>query len=150
MAITIGNQAAAPGVIEEFFQADYSANDGCYRIRNIAGTGVFRFNLRVPDNAQAVLAVEAIGWPQAGASGAGKDIDLTSEYGGKGELKNLHAETDTTSTYTLPAIDTVFGLDLTPVLSQLAAGDGAGIQIDQNGIGGIVHWLGIRLRYSLP
>lgn len=132
-----------------FYPADPSGNDGTYRVRSVGGAGTFRFNFRVPADFTTLVSVELIGWAQgAGAVGAGKDIDLSSEYGAPGQLKNQHAEVDTTSTYTIPAVDTIFGLDLSTVLTQLAADDFAGIQVTHNAIGGAVAYLGIRLRYT--
>lgn len=150
MTITIGNQGSCSSIIEEFFPCNADASDGSFCVRNLAASGAATFSFRVPNSAQAVLAVELIGYPTAGATGAGKDIDLSSEYGAVGELKNLHAEVDNTTTYTIPAADTLWALDLTTVLSAVAAGDSAGVLVTHNAIGGTNRYLGIRLRYSLP
>jgi hypothetical protein len=131
-----------------FFNADYGTNDGSYRTRQVGAAGAFRFNFHVPFDFVTLVSLDLVGFPEAGATGSGKDIDLTSEYGAIGELKNNHSESDTTTTYTIPANDTLFTIDLSTVFSVLAAGDFAGVLVDHNGIGGAVDYLGIRLRYT--
>jgi len=133
---------------EIFYFADLASNDGAYRVRNILTNGSFRFDFKVPHDFTSLVTLALVGWPEPGAAGAGKDIDLTSEYGSVGELRNNHSESDVGSTYNLGATDVIFELDISGVFSSLAAGDYAGLLVSHNSIGGTVHYLGIRLRYS--
>jgi hypothetical protein len=133
---------------EIFYIADTVANDGSYRVRNIGSAGAFRFDFKVPHDFSSLVSLVLVGWPESGAAGPGKDIDLTSEYGAVGEARNQHSESDTTSTYDLGSTDVIFELDISGVFSVLAANDYAGVLVDHNGVGGVVHYLGIRLRYN--
>lgn len=137
-----------PGGLERsiIFLGDLNANDGTYRVHNIGTNGTHRFSFSVPEEAGAIVAVRMVGWATAaGAVGAGKDIDLFSEYGADGEAKDFNAESDITTTYTIPAVDELFTINLLTVFSALAAGDRAGIRIDHMGIGGNVAYLGVEL-----
>lgn len=138
----------AAGVIERWCPAETSSNDAEFRVRNIAGTGTFRFNFPVPLDFAALTSVELVGWPSAGAGGTGKDIDLASSYGAIGQDRATHTETDTTTTYNTGTQDVIFALDLSPVFSAIAAGDFCGVQVDHNSVGGSIMYIGIRLRYT--
>ena len=130
---------------------DYSANNGDYRVRSVGGSGSHRFDFTVPDDFNTLVSIGLVAFPAAGATGAGKDIDLDSEYGNLplGETKNNHTESDTTSTFTIPAADVLFELDVSSVFSiGLQAGDTAGVFVDHNGIGGSIFYFAIRLVYT--
>lgn len=141
--------AQAPaGILERWYPAETSANDGEYRVRPIAGSGAFRFDFAVPLDFAVLVSLEIVGWPAAGAAGVGKDIDLLSNYGALGQNKAAHAEQDVGTVFDTGTVDVIFGIDLSPVFSSLAAGDFAGVQVDHNAIGGSINYLGIRLRYT--
>lgn len=139
---------APPGVIERWYPAETGTNDGEYRVRTIAGSAAFRFNFTIPLDFDALVSVEIVGWPMAGAAGPGKDIDLFSNYAAIGEDKAAHAESDLATVYDTGVIDQFFALDLSPVFSALTAGDFCGVRIDHQAIGGTIDYLGIRLRYT--
>lgn len=88
--------------------------------------------------------------PTAGAAGAGRDIDLFSEYALLGENMATNAESDTTTVYDLTgtADEITAVLDLSVVFSSLAAGHFCGVQVDHNGIGGGIDYIGIRFIYT--
>jgi hypothetical protein len=142
--------AAAPGVSKTLFiPADHDANLGDYRVRSVPGTGAHRFNVMFPTDLTTLNECKLVGIPSAAAAGSGKDIDLLSDYGAIGELYNQHSESDTTTTYDFTGkTDKLVQIDLMPVLSAVAAGDLAGIQVDHNSIGGSMFYLGIVMRYT--
>lgn len=135
---------------ELWFGTDYNANLGNIRVRSVAATGAYRFSFHIPNDFVTLVSCTAIGVISSGAAGAGKDIDLTSDYGAFGEAYNFHTESDTTTVYdfTGKANQWDEAIDLSVVLSNLSAGDSVGIQIDHNGIGGAISYIGIKFIYS--
>jgi hypothetical protein len=75
------------------------------------------------------------------------DIDISSDYGGLGEVYNANSETNTTITYSV-TVDQLTGLDVSSVYSAVAANDFCGLFVDQNAIGQTMYYLGIYLRYT--
>jgi hypothetical protein len=137
----------AASVFEYFPVVNTTANQGSYRTQNVAGTGSARSNLFGPMDMVTLLAVELIGFNVSATPGPGADIDLTSEYGNiqLGEASNNHTQTDTTSTYTIPAVNDYFRFDVTGVFSLLTAGDGGGLFIDHNST---LAYTTLRVRYG--
>ena len=66
-----------------------------------------------------------------------------------GEDAQINAESDTTTVYDLTGTSNqITEIDISAVFSSLAAGHYCGIQIDHNGIGGTIEYIGIRIRYT--
>lgn len=140
-----------PYPVAEVFLAGtgYNSNDDNYRYRSIGAAANYRFTFRAPFDFGSIVALELIGFADsAGGVGAGKDIDLASSYGAVGELKNNHTGSDTTSTYTIPAQNTLFAINIATLFASLAAGDFCGLLVTHNGVGGTIGYLGIRMRYN--
>lgn len=134
---------------EIFFPADVATDLGDYRVRNVGGNGTHRFNFKAPHDFTTITALVLVGAPSAGAAGASKDIDLSSDYGGIGELTNVHSESDTATVYDLTGTSGEWTeIDISGVFSSLAAGDFCGLQVNHMGIGGAIDYIGIRLRYT--
>ena len=141
-----------PSTKEVFISAtDYGADNGDYRVRNISMNGDFNFTFFVPFDFSSVNSATLIGIPSAGAAGAGKDIDLSSEYATFGQASNANSEADTGTTYDLTGTsgEITEVVDLLVVLSSLAASDVVGINVDHNGIGGAIDYLGVKLNYNV-
>lgn len=136
------------GVKYEFFAADYSSSDGDYRMKNVSTVGSHEQTFTIPNDFNALTSLKSIFIVAAGASGAGKDIDLTSSYGAQGEPKTQHQESDAASTYTIGAQDTHDEIDISGVFTSIAAGDRCGIKIDHKTIGGALEYLGIEMYYT--
>lgn len=137
-----------PGSDEIIYFGDFSANDGTYRVRNLGGSGTFRFDLYVPAGFGVPSSITLIGWPVANIALPGADnVNLASEYGNvdAGEQKDNHAETGTTTTGAVLA-DQLFELDLTSVLTSLAEGDVVGVEVGHVALGTTVMYLGIRIK----
>lgn len=130
-------------------QAEPNANLGSLRVRSIGGTGGHRLNFHVPPDFGTLVSAALVAITKsAGAVGAGRDIDLTAEYGQRvGEAYNNHTVADTTSTYVVPAENQGWEIDLSTLLAGINAGDSGGLFIDHNGIGGSIAYRGIRIRY---
>ena len=130
---------------------NYSGNEGDYRSFSIGTSGNRNFTFFIPADFSTLVSLHAIGIPSVGAAGVGKDIDLSSEYGTLGEASNFHSETDTTTVYDLTGTSGQLTqiVDLSIVLSSVSAGDYMGINIDHNGIGGAIDYLGIKLIYTI-
>lgn len=139
-----------PPTRDVFFSPQRNGSTGEYRRRRIGGAGAFEFTFRVPHDFTSIISLVAIGIPTAGAAGAGKDIDLISNYASVGENLAFHSESDLGTVYdfsgTADEITNV--LDLSIVFNSLSANDLCGVNIDHNGIGGAIDYLGIRLRYA--
>lgn len=129
---------------------NYDGNEGNYRIKALAATGAQRFAFYMPDELNSIVSFKAIGIVSAGAAGASRDIDLSSDYGTIGEASNQHTESDTGSTYDYTGKSGQLAevLDLTAVLSLVSAGDYMGIFIDHKGIGGSIDYIGFKLVYN--
>lgn len=136
---------------EVFFQADYGSNEGNFRTRAVGSTANFNFNFKVPHDFSSIDSLVICGIiVGAGAIGSGRDIDLFSEYGGANEAYNNHAESDTTSLFDFSSnvqFD-IIQIDISSVFTNLSAGDYCGINVDHNGIGGTIEYLGICLKYN--
>ncbi len=144
----IGDGRYINGFLKEiFYEADVSVNTGTFRVRSVGSAGNQNFNIIIPEDFSSLESATAVGIVGAGASGTGKDIDLNSNCGKKDQLYNSRLESDTSSTYTIPATNTLFELDISNVLSNISQGDYCGINVDHNGIGGAINYLGLKLRY---
>jgi len=136
---------------EVFFAGTgYNANLGNFRTREVGGTGAHNFTFCVPSDFASLVSCEVVGIISTGAAGAAKDIDLSSDYGAVGEAYNIHSETDTTTTYDFTGkANQLASYSIAPVLSALSAGDYVGFDIDHNGIGGAIDYIGIKLVYNI-
>lgn len=138
----------APVAKEEFFRSDYNSNNGSYRVRNIGGSGAHRFSFRIPENFQSLNSLKLIGIISSGAAGSGKDIDLISEYAAIGEDKSINGESDVATVYDFTGLDDEFAeIDISGVFTGISAGDKCGLEVDHNGIGGGIDYIGIELLY---
>lgn len=140
--------AAIPSQFTVYFKPETNSNDGNHRMRSIAASAAFNFEFAIPDDFNALVSLEMIMAPTAGAAGSGKDVDLSSTYGAIGEVTNFHAETDTSSTYDFGTSLTFAAIDVSGVFTNLAAGDICGLEWDNNGVGGATYHYYIKLVYT--
>lgn len=148
--IIFGGVPAAGALVRRFLsRTDYNANQGEFRTRSIGASGAHRFTFQIPEDLATLISLEAVGIPTAGAAGAARDIDLFSNYGAVGDLFNANAESDTGTTYDLTgtADRLTEVLDFAAVLSGAVPGDFCGVQVDHNGIGGAIEYLGLFITY---
>lgn len=131
-----------------FFQPNGFAASGNYLVSNVGAAGNQNFNLTTPVGFTTLLsAVLIASTGSAGAVGAGKSITLNSSFALLTALKTTNAQTSS-PTITIPALNTFFTIDVTAVLSGLAANSGGGIKITHNAIGGSVDYYGLKLIYN--
>ncbi len=136
------------GTKEIWFGPQASGADGAYRERGVGTSGAFQYTGAFPLDFDALVSIELV-YINGGANpGAGADIDLLSEYGAVGEAMDAHTESDVTTTYTIVANNSIGSIDLAPVFSTPSAGDLFGVEVDNNGLGGPLNVLGVRLRYT--
>jgi len=130
------------------FNSEYDADLGDFRVKNIAANAESRFTFRIPNDFFSLIKLVITGNPTAGAAGAGKNIDLFSDYATIGEPFNQNSESDTTTTYDFTGnTDQFIEIDLSVVFSSISAGDRCGLLLDHNAIGGIIRYLEIEIVY---
>jgi hypothetical protein len=135
-----------------FIQAETASALGNRRDRSIGGSGSFNFNFILPSDFSSFGVgggVWVLGFPGTGAPGTLKNIDLTLENdGGIGTLRNLHTNSDTISTYTIPAVDILFSTPIHQLITNAIAGVTGGVNINHNAIGGSISYIGILIKYQ--
>lgn len=137
----------SPGARFAWFDPQKDSNLGNYRTQQLSGIANFNFSFVVPDDFGALTSLDLICSPVADIVAG--DIDLSSDYGAEGESVTNTQETDTTTTYNLTT-GIWNALDISTVFTAIAAGDFCGVNVDNNGLGTSVDYLGIRMRYMTP
>jgi hypothetical protein len=133
----------------QYTPVEPNANFGNYRVRNILGSGTYRFTFPVPENFDSLISLDLIAVPASGVAGSGKDIDLFSEYAILGELTDANTEADTTTVYDFTGkADQFIKIDISPVFSALEPGATCGLLVDHNGIGGTISYFMIKMAYN--
>ena len=100
----------------------------------------------IPADFSSITDVVGVLQPRQTHANAG--IDIFSAYGADGQAYNAHSENDTASTYNITT-NQIYELDLSGILSSLAAGDYVGVQfILTGGSAGDFNLMGIRFKYS--
>ena len=139
------NPTVVLGLCEVFFEPEFNSDMGDYATHFIAAGGASFFSCRVPADFKTLAKLVMVGIPNN--TQANGPFDLDSQYGKVGEQFDTHSESDLTGTVSTTA-DETFELDISSVFSSLEAGDYCGLDLNQNGITGGVHYLGILLQYS--
>ena len=139
------NPTVALGLCAVFFEPEFNNDKGDYATHLIAAGGQSFFSFRIPADYKSLTKLVMVGIPNN--TQADGPFDLDSQYGKVGEQFDTHSETDLTGTVSTTA-DQTFELDISSVFSSLEAGDYCGLHLNQNGITGGVHYLGILLQYS--
>ena len=139
---------------EKFFyfvaQAGTSTQSlGDHIVLNVGASSGARFNFNVPHDFTSLTDLVLMAIPTAGSAGAGKGIDLFSDYGAVGESRTNHSESNTTITFDLTGTAEQHAeIDISSVFSVLAANDRCAIRFIHNAVGGAINYLGVRLRYN--
>lgn len=132
-----------------WFASDLPQVEQNYQTRSIGATGSRNWTFAIPLDFGELVSLEAIGIPSAGAAGAARDIDFNSNYALVGEAITANAESDTGTLYDLTGTSgEFFAFDVSVVFSALQPGHICGLEIDHNGIGGNIEYVGIRLVYT--
>lgn len=125
-----------------------NGNSGDFGTKVIASNAVGYLSWFIPLSFVSLVSLDLIFIPTAAAAGAGKDIDLFSDYAAVGELSTTHSEADTTSVYNLGTTSTLGSIDVSDIFSSLSANDHCGLQVKHNSIGGTNNYLGVVLRFN--
>ncbi len=131
------------------FGVDENSNMGNYRVRTLTASGNFNFAFSIPADFVSLVTISAVFITTAGAAGAGKDIDLASDYGIIGQNFAFNSEIDTSTVFNLGASNDINEISLATVFTSLAASQFCGVNISHNGIGGSLDYLFINLVYNV-
>lgn len=133
-----------------FFSGDPNGNYSNFRVRNVSGSGYFRFNFCVPHDFGEIVELKLVGIVSEEAAGADKNIDLSSEYGHADEAYNVHSESNTTALYDLTGkADKFYEFDIAGIFTSLEPGHYCGVCANHNDIGGFIRYIGIRMIYNV-
>lgn len=102
-------------------------------------------SFKVPHDFSVILSAELIVIPIT--TQANNDWDISSDYGALGESKSQHSEADAVTTYNTTAYQ-LFAVDISGILTALAADDFVGIKLLLSNSAHDVQVLGVRFRYS--
>jgi hypothetical protein len=123
-------------------------NLGAHPVDGVGQAATGRMGFHVPDNFGTLVACKVMFFPTAGSAGAGKNIDITTEYCGDGEIYNQHTATDNTTLYDFTGRANIrTEIDIAPLLGLLSPDDQVGIQVSHNAVGGNINYIGVDLVY---
>lgn len=149
--INVANGAGVPSKTLGTFQAlaiggATGGNSGDFRIfkADAVGEGIV-IHFKVPWDFTAITVAEII--VIAKVTDAEADWDLTSDYATEGEAPNIHSEADAATTYNVTN-NKFFAVDVSGVLSALAAGDNVAIRLIMGNGDDNFDGLGFNFRYS--
>ena len=111
---------------------------------NVGVNGSGNIEFHVPDDFHALVSAQVVVIP--GGTVPAANIDLSSNYGAPGELFNANSESDVASTFPL-VINQINGIDVSTVLTGIAADDSVGVLLDNNNVTGGYLILGMHFKY---
>lgn len=135
------------GATKEFWipvAADSNCGDFAANLVNASG-GTERISFFIPHDFSSIVEIVAVIIPNT--TDSEWDLDIASDYATADEPYNTHSESETSTTYNLTN-NQIAEIDLSPVLTSIAAGDYVGIKIENNKSGYGIMLLGIRFRYQ--
>ena len=105
--------------------------------------GAASFN--IPNDFTSIVSAVLLIIPTV--SNALGNIDIWSDYAASGENYQTHSESNTGSSYNLTANE-LYSIDLSGILSSIAAGDNVGIRSRDSGNVPKPYLIGVRFRYA--
>lgn len=102
-------------------------------------------SFKVPDDLHTITEAKVVVIPRVTQAAA--DWDIYSYYAAVGEAYNTHTESDTTSTYNVTD-EQMFEVDISGILTSLAAGDYVGIMFSLHNAAHDVDVLGVMFKYT--
>lgn len=99
----------------------------------------------VPADFNSITEAVFVGVPANTQAAA--NYDIYSDYAAAGELYNAHSESDLASTYNV-TINIMTEIDISGILSALAAGDYVGVRLMVKAVDHYFLALGVRFKYS--
>lgn len=127
------------GVGDLVNKGDFPGGDG------ITGADESRMSFRCPDNFSSITTAVIMVIPEDTQANA--NWDIKSDYGAVGQGFTTHSESDAASTYNVTS-DQIFEVDVSGILTALAAGDYVGLAIsNQGGATHQVTFIGFYMKY---
>lgn len=142
---TAWGEVGGGGTKEMFFPAETASTVGDFRVRANAGTSSWEFDFAIPQDFVSLVSVELIGWPTANITGG--TYALYSDYGAVGQVYSTHDESAIGLSLNGTA-NQFLAISLAPVLTNIAAGDFCGVEIDHVAMTTTISFIGVRLRYN--
>lgn len=132
----------------QIYPADTLSNMDDLRTRQIAGPGNFNFNFCVPSDFGSLVSLVALGIPSVGAAGPARVFDLSSTYGvAPDSAFDSIVESGSIQLDLTGRADIWTNIDLSSVVTQLAADVFGGVNINHQAIGGAIDYVELRLFY---
>ncbi len=148
--ITVANlMAAGAGATKEFWVEPRDADGTTWIARGDFGTMLWNapedgyFVFMVPHDFTSLISALLVGVSEHDVA---FQLTFASDYAAVGQAYTTHSESDTDTT--TPVIDQIFGLDVSGVLSAIAAGDYVGIKVTRGAGGAFLYAYGIKIKYS--
>ncbi len=143
------NDPAWASITKEFFIPFVTSdgaltNFGDYPVAILGTNKIARCSFFVPNDFSAITSAVVVIIPAA--TGGTEDFDIYSDYAASGEAYATNSESDAATTYNVTASE-VTEIDISGILSALAAGDYVGIRFD-NKEATNVNVVGVRFKYS--
>jgi len=103
----------------------YNNNNANYRSRRLNDNSNYRWSFKVPDDADSILSVDFVGWPDGNEVDG--EFEIRSSYGAIGEAIDTHEET---VVFEIDLTDDEFvRIPATNALSVIAGGDLVGLRL---------------------
>lgn len=118
---------------------------GDFPVADLPGLGSASISFRAPPDYASILTAEIIVIPTSTQGAA--DWDISSDYGAVGEAYNVHSESDNATTYNVTN-NQLFAVDISGILTALAADDAVGITLTVSTAAHTVAIVGVRFRYT--
>ena len=123
------------------------AASGNYPAAILSGATQFALtSFHCPANFSAIVTSVLIVIPTSTQASANWDIE--SHYAANGEAYNTHSESDTVTTYNVTA-QQLFEVDVSGILSSLAADDYVGLKLLQSTASHTVNVIGFYMKYTI-
>lgn len=141
---------AAVGATKEFFvpvtYATAMTAFGDYPVANCDSSGKHAYiAFKVPHDFTSIITAKIIIIPID--TNPAVRYDISSNYGAEGEAYNTHSESQTAPTYNVTA-NRFFAIDISGILSSLAADDYVGVDFFRSLVTGNAYVLGVRFKYD--
>lgn len=144
--------AGGNGATKEFFVPCTFGSSGVstdlfYARAMLSSAGQYAsISLHIPADFNSITEAVILAWWNGDK--ANTNLDIYSNYAAVGEVKDMHSQSDTVSTYSFTAY-VMREISISGILSSLAAGDYVGISLKlTTDPGGQLYILGVRFKYS--
>ena len=135
---------------EFFVPVTYASNVGItlrgyFAVADCANGDYGLVNFYVPHDFTTITEAVAVLIPKD--TNATANIDINSIYAANGEAYNTHSEAEAAATYAITT-NQIYDLDISGILSALAAGDYVGIRVLSGAADSEFYLVGIRFKYT--